>query len=176
MPKTREQKKEILKNLEDKITRAKSIVFASFNGLEAEENNRLRQKLKSEQSEYFVAKKTLFNLALKDKKISGLDVKKFEGKIAAIFGYEDEVAPAKTIYDFKKKNENKIDFVGGILENRFLSEEKVTALAKLPNKTELYAKMIGSLNAPISGFVNALAGNLKNMVYVLNAIKEKKSN
>ena len=176
MPKSREQKKEILKKLEDKITRAKSIVFASFNGLEAEENNKLRQTLKSEQSEYFVAKKTLFSLALKDKKIDGLDVKDFKGKIAAIFGYEDEVAPAKVIYDFQKKNEDKIDFVGGVLENKFLSGEKITALAKLPSKIELYAKMVGSLNAPVSGFVNVLAGNLRSMVYVLSAIKEKKSN
>ena len=70
--------------------------------------------------------------------------------------------------------ENKIDFLGGILENKFINATQVADLAKLPSKQELYAKIVGSINAPVSGFVNALAGNLKNLVYALSAIKDKK--
>lgn len=174
MAKTKEQKKEILEGLKDKIGKSKSIVFTKFNGLQVKENEELRNKLREENSEYYVAKKTLLDLALKDNDLK-VDVSSFEGKIAAVFGYEDEVAPAKIVDEFKKDKEDKMEFLGGILEGRFVDPEEVSALAKLPSKQELYAKIVGSINAPVSGFVNALAGNLRNLVYVLKAVEEKKS-
>jgi large subunit ribosomal protein L10 len=115
------------------------------------------------------------NLAFQDVKIEGLNVKDFEGRVAAIFAYEDEIAPAKIVDEFKKTHDDNIDFVGGILENKFLSKEEITVLAKLPSRQELYAKIVGSLNAPVSGFVNVLAGNLRGLVNVLKAIEEKKA-
>ncbi len=174
MAKTKEQKKKIIDDLKDKISKAKSIVFVNFNSLDVAGNEELRKQLRDNNSEYFVAKKTLMDLAFKDSDIKDVDAKKFEGRAAAVFGYGDEVAPAKTVDEFKKSNEGKIEFIGGVLENKFISSDSVSALAKLPSKQELYAKIAGSLNAPISGFVNALAGNLKNLVYVLKAIEEKK--
>lgn len=176
MPKSKIQKKEILSNLADKIKKSKSIIFTGFNALGVKDNENLRVKLRAENSEYYVAKKTLINRAFKDSKIDGLNTKDFVGKIAAIFSYEDEVAPAKIIGEFRKDKEkqDKIFFLGGILENKLLSKEEVESLAKLPSKHELYAKLVGSLNAPISGFVNVLGGNLRNLVNVLKAISEKK--
>ena len=138
------------------------------------DNENLRKELKAENSEYYVAKKTLLNLAFQDSKINGLDIKNFTGRIAAVFGYGDEIAPARIIDKFRKEHKDKIDFAGGILENKFISAEEVSALAKLPGRQELYAKIAGSINAPVSGFVNALAGNLKNLVYVLKAVEEKR--
>lgn len=161
--------------LKDKISRSKSIVFTKFEALEVKDNEDLRKALKEQGSEYMVAKKTLLSLALKDLKIENLDVRALEGKVAAVFGYEDEVAPAKVVKDFQKTHENKIEFVGGILENKFLFAAEVKNLAELPSKQELYAKLVGSMNAPISGIVNVLAGSLKNFLYVLKAIEEKKA-
>jgi large subunit ribosomal protein L10 len=174
MPKSREQKKEILENLKDKIGKSKSIVFASFDKLEVKESEELRTKLKAENSEYYVAKKTLLEKAFKDENIENLDPRKFEGRIAAVFGYEDEVAPAKLIAEFQKDHEDKVGFVAGILENKLLSSEEVIALSKLLSKQELYAKIVGSINAPVSGFVNVLAGNIRCFVNVLKAVEEKK--
>lgn len=174
MPKTKEQKKNILADIEDKISRAKSVVFANFKGLGVKENEELRTKLKFENSEYYVAKKTLLGLAYKNKGIDSLDIDNFSGQVATVFGYDDEVAPAKIIDQFKKDNQDKIDFIGGILEGKYIDAEKVGSLAKLPSKIELYAKLVGSINAPVSGLVNVLAGNLRNLVYVLKAIEEKK--
>lgn len=174
MPKTKEQKKEILKNISEKVKKAKSVVFAKFDKLNVSESESLRKELRAENGEYYVAKKTLFNLAFKDLNIAGLDAKKLEGQIAAIFGYGDEVMPAKIVDKFKKEHEEKIEFVGGIFENKLISGAQMAELAKLPGKQELYAKIVGSINAPISGFVNALAGNLRNLVYVLKAVEGKK--
>jgi large subunit ribosomal protein L10 len=77
------------------------------------------------------------------------------------------------VLNFKKINKDKISFVGGMLDGKFISGDEVESLANLPSKKELYAQMVGSLNAPISGFVNVLAGNIRGLVNVLKAINEK---
>ncbi|MDI3496472.1 MAG: large subunit ribosomal protein [Patescibacteria group bacterium] len=176
MPKSKQQKQEILKSLNDKISRAKSIVFAGFDTLGVKDSEGLRLRLLAENSEYYVAKKTLIDRALVTNKISDLKTREFAGKVAAIFSYEDEVAAAKIIGDFRKDKEkvDKIVFLGGILDNKLLTQAEVEALANVPSKKELYAKLVGSLNAPVAGFVNVLAGNLRSLVGVLQAISEKK--
>ena len=101
MPKTKEQKRTILHDLKDKVSRAKSIIFTKYNALTVKENEELRSQLRKEDNEYYVAKKTLFSLALKDKAIEGLDINKFQGQVAAIFVYIDEVSRAKIVGLFK---------------------------------------------------------------------------
>jgi large subunit ribosomal protein L10 len=176
MPKNKQQKQEILQNLKEKISQAKSIVFVSFNALSVKDNENLRIKLREENSEYYVVKKTLLDKAFKESKIKDLNPCDFEGKLATIFSYKDEVAPAKILGEFKKDKEktDKIFFLGGVLDNKLLSKEEIITLSLLPGKQELYVKMVGSLNAPISGFVNVLAGNHRNLIGVLKAISEKK--
>lgn len=176
MPKNKIQKQEILRNLSEKFKKSKSVVFAGFNALTVKDNEILRDQFRKENSEYYVAKKTLMNLAFKDQ-INDLNVRSMDGKLAAIFSYEDEIAPAKIIANFRKDKEktDKIFFLGGILENKLLSKAEMEALSQLPSKLELQAKLVGSLNAPISGFVNVLAGNLRSLVGALKAISEKKA-
>jgi large subunit ribosomal protein L10 len=175
MPKSREQKKVILEDLADKVSRAKSVVFTKFEKLNVSDNEDLRRRLKAEGSEYCVAKKTLLAMSFK-KNYPDIDLKGLDGKVAAVFGFKDEVAPAKIVSEFKKGlEEEKIFFLGGILENKLISAAEVENLAKLPSKKELYGMLVGSLNAPVSGFVNVLAGNLRGLVVALKAIGEKKA-
>lgn len=91
-----------------------------------------------------------------------------------IFSYEDEIAPAKILKDFQKEHKI-LKISGGILERNFIELNEVLKLANLPSKQELIAKVIGGINAPISGFVNVLAGNLRNFVCVLQAIEKQKN-
>lgn len=175
MPKSKLQKQEILRDLDQKIQNAKSIVFATFDALGVRDNEELRVKLKEEKGEYYVPKKTLLDLAFKNNKLNDVDVKSFPGKIAAIFAYEDEISTAKVVFNFRKGKEEKIEFVGGILDGKYIGKEEVQNLATLPSKQELYAKMLSSLNAPISGFVNVLSGNMRSLVNVLKAISEEKA-
>lgn len=173
MPKNKEQKRDILVDLKDKISRSKSIVFTTFDALGVKDNEELRKSLKKENGEYYVSKKTLMSIAFGDSSFSGLDIKALPGKVAAIFAYEDEVSPAKVVFNFKKNKGGKLSFVGGILDGKFIGAQEVESLAQLPSKQELYAKVVGSLNAPVSGFVNVLAGNIRGLVNVLKAISEK---
>lgn len=170
MPKTKEQKKKIIDDLKEKIARQKTIVFIDFAGVKVEGMFNLRKNLKKADSQLKVAKKTLINLALKD---SGLktDIDKLEGEVGMVFGYKDEISPAKIIYQFSKENPN-LKILGGFFENKFKSAEDFVALAQLSSKEELLARLTGSISAPISNFVRVLEGNLKGLVYVLSAIKK----
>lgn len=174
MPKSRQEKQEILRDLEAKIKKSKSIVFSSYGALEVNESEDLRKKLKEQGGECYVPKKTLLDLAFKN---VGIDVKprEFEGRISVIFGYEDQVSHVKAVDEFKESHEEKIDFIGGILDDQYIGAEKVSELAKIPTRQELYGKLVGSINSPVSGFVNVLAGNMRGLVYALKAIEEKKS-
>lgn len=173
MPKSKIQKQEILRTLDEQMKRSKSVIFAGFNALGVQDNEELRGKLRAVGGEYYVAKKTLLKKVLKDHGVSepGDDI--LSGKVATIFSFDDEVIAAKTVKDFRKNKEDKIFFLGGVMEGRLLSQNEAEALANVPGKQELYAKLVGSINAPVSGFVNVLAGNLRGFVNVLKAISEK---
>ncbi len=172
MAKTKQQKKEALEKISSKLKEAKGIVFSSFTGLTVSQMEELRGKLREENSELIVAKKTLLKKSLQEAGQEDVPVEEFSGGVSMVVG-DDEVAPAKVVAEFAKKNEA-VEFYGGILEAKYIDENKVKELAKLPSKQELLAKMVGSMKAPISGFANVLSGNLRNLVYVLNAIKDKK--
>ena len=86
---------------------------------------------------------------------------------------EDAVAPAKVAVEFAKKHEA-LKIKTGLLDNKLMSKEEIMALAALPSKEVLLAKMLGSLNAPISGLVNVLQGTIRNAVYVLEAVRKQK--
>lgn len=171
---TKGQKVKISKDLAEKVGKSKSIFFSKFFKVSANDINDLRAKFKENGSEYVVAKKTLLNRVFEQSGITGVNTKEMAGEIATVFGYEDEIIPAKILADFAKSHES-MEILGGVLEDKFINAMQAKALALLPSKQELYAKVVGSINAPISGFVNALAGNLRNLVYVLKAVEEKKS-
>jgi large subunit ribosomal protein L10 len=177
MPKTRIQKKVEVDKIEEKIARAKSIIFTSYAGLDVSGLEELRGKFREGGVEYKAASKNLLNIALDNAKIEHDDITELDGSIGAAFSLDDEVSAAKVANDFSKTNEN-FAMRSGILkigdEWKFLSEAEVMNLANLPSRDELLAKVVGSINAPISGFVNVLAGNLRGLVNVLSAIKDTK--
>ncbi|HOX61089.1 MAG TPA: 50S ribosomal protein L10 [Candidatus Magasanikbacteria bacterium] len=173
MAKSRADKAESLKVLVDGLKKSKSVVFANFQGLKVKESEELRNLCRAQGIEYFVAKKTLVQKALGDAGMQ-VDAKSFPGGVSTVFGINDEVAPAQILAEFAKKHES-VKFFGGILEGKFIAASEVDALAKLPSKQQLLAQLVGTLNAPVSGFVNVLAGNLRGLVNVLNSVKDQKA-
>ncbi len=158
---TKVQKQKILQDLKEKIDRQKSIIFGDISGVKVGDLQKLRKKMKESGCEFKVAKKTLINLAFKGKE--NIDVKDLKGEVALGFGYEDQVIPFKIFYDFSKENEN-LKIIGGLVGEERLDGEKALAIAKLPTREELLAKLVGSLSAPASKFVGVLEGNLKGSV------------
>ena len=173
MPKTKQQKEVMVKDLTEKVKQAKAMVFVNFNGLKVKEVEELRKRCREENVEYLVAKKTLMKIAFEEAGIVGGNPRELNNSVATVLGYDDEVAPARIVQTFAKDHEA-LRAIGGVLEGSFVGSEKVIALSKLPSRTALLAKVVGSINAPVSGFVNVLAGNLRSLVYVLNAVKATK--
>lgn len=170
MPISKTKKVEVVKGLADKLERQKMMVFADFSGLKVKSLCELKKKLKENNAEFKVAKKTLIGIAFKEKKIE-MDVKSLNGEVALIMGYGDQVVPAKTVYEFSKTNPS-IKILGGYMENQPLSLEQVLTLAKLPSRNELLAKLVGSLSSPSRNFVGVLQGNIRGFVSVLSQIKK----
>ncbi len=170
MAKTRQQKAVQLQAIEQAIA-AKGVVFFSHAGVNVADFEDLRKKLRAEHGTITVAKRNLLLLALKNK---GYEVasETLPGAVAVAVG-DDEVTPAKVVATFRKAHEQ-VTLHGGILEHKFMSAPEVNQLATLPGKQELLSQIVGSMNAPVSGFVNVLAGNLRGLMTVLSAIKDKK--
>ena len=173
MSKSKQQKEVTIGKLKEWLADAKGIVFARYEKLPVKDIDALRRKAKEQGIVITVAKKTLLGKAAKDAGIQ-VDPKALEGNFATVIGFEDEISAAKLVAEFAKDHEA-MSVVAGVLEKRALDAAAVNALAKLPSKQELLAKLVGSINAPISGFVNVLAGNLRGLVTVIGAIKDQKT-
>lgn len=174
MAKSKQQKELTLADLTGQLASAKSVVFADFRGLTVKEATEFRNKARKEDVRVLVAKKTLMRLAFEKAGYEGIDPSKLDGALVMVTGMSDEVAPAKLAADFSKEHEN-LKIVAGVLERKHVDAAAIKALAKLPGKQELLAKLVGTINAPVSGLVNVLAGNLRGLVNVVNAIKDSKS-
>jgi len=173
MPKTKQQKTAIIKDLADKLSKSKSLVFTKYHGLKVSEVRELRGQMRAQGADYGVVKNSLLKIALDKSAFKDAKLDKQAGPVAVAFGYEDEVAPAKLCWQFSKKHKA-LEITGGLLGQELLTKEAVLGLAKLPSKQELIAKVVGSIGAPLSGLVNVLAGNLRGLLNVLKAVKEQK--
>ncbi|MCK4919138.1 MAG: 50S ribosomal protein L10, partial [Candidatus Pacebacteria bacterium] len=111
--------------------------------------------------------------SLKEVNIEGVDDIKLEGPIGTAIGYDDEIAPARIANEFAKTNK-KLILSGGYISNKYLDAKEIKALAVLPGKDQLRAQLVGTIKAPVSGFVNVLSGNLRGLVNVVKAISDDK--
>lgn len=167
---TKEKKQEVLQELIDKFSRSKAVIFTGYRGLDVSGISNLRSELRKGGSECKVAKKTLIELAAKEAKIDGVNSEIMEGPVAVTFSYEDELSGLKVLFKFAKGNET-LKLLGGVVDGKVVTADEVRQLAQLPSKEELYAKMLGSLNAPVSGFVGVLSNVMSGFVRVLDAYK-----
>jgi len=168
---TKIQKQKIIEDLKEKIGRQKTMLFINYSGVKVRELSQLRNKLKENNCLLKVAKKNLINLVLKEKNPSlGQRIKDLEGQLALVFGFKDFIIPAKLVYEFSQKNEN-LKILGGCFENEFQEAQDIITLAQLPGKEELLARLVRTIEAPVSNFVNVLEGNIKGLIYLLTKVK-----
>lgn len=171
------KKQEIVAGLKEKLTTAKGAVLTSYKGLTVAQDTELRRALREAGVNYHVVKNTMTRIAVQGTDLTEI-VEHLEGTTALAVSADDAVAPAKVICDFIKKNklsEEKILVVkAGIVDGKVINVDEVKALAALPSREVLIAKMLGSMQAPISGTVNVLQGVIRNAVYVLEAVRQQK--
>lgn len=158
--------------LKDLLSSSKGAVLVDYCGLTVAEDTELRSKMREAGVKYMVAKNTFIRIAAKEAGIEGLDAY-LEHNTAVAFSAEDPVAPAKILNDFSKDHKA-LEIKAGILDGKVIALDEVKALAELPSREELLAKLVGSMQAPISGLVNVLQGTIRNFVYTLEAVRQKK--
>ncbi|MCF8001724.1 MAG: 50S ribosomal protein L10 [Halanaerobiales bacterium] len=168
----RPDKEAAVKEIEEKLKEAKSLVITDYIGLDVAEMTELRAKLREAGVDYKVVKNTLARIAANNSDFSEIN-EFFNGPTAIAFGIDDVVAPAKILDEFAEEHEV-LEIKGGYLNGEIISKDKVESLAKIPSRDELLGKAFASMKAPITGFVNVLNGNLRNFVNVLSQIKDQK--
>ena len=168
-----EAKKVVVESIKEKIQNSKSVVFVKFNGLTVAEDTELRREFRKNNVEYKVLKNTLIRRAFNDLGITDFD-EDLNGPTSVAFG-ADETGASKVIIDAVKKYENKVSVKGAFVDGGKVDVEGVKALASMPSKEQLVAKMLGSLQAPISNFVGVLSAMPRSLVIALNAVAEKKA-
>jgi large subunit ribosomal protein L10 len=164
---TREKKGELVSEYTEKIRRSQAVFVSEYRGMSTKQLQDLRRELRANGSEMIVAKNTLIARALAEVGMPAPDTL-FKGPTAFTFCYTDIAAPAKSLNKWAR--DSKILVVkGGLLGQSVFDETGVTQLADLPSREQLLGQVVGVLQAPISGFVNVLAGTLRGLVNVLNA-------
>ena len=157
-----EEKKQIVSAIAEQFMTAVSGVFVDYCGLTVEQDTQLRNKLREAGVEYKVIKNTLTRFAAKEVGFDELDPI-LNGPTSLAISMTDEVAPAKVIAEFAKTHEQ-LEIKAGFLEGKVLQLDEVKTLAATPNRETLIAKLLGSLNAPISNLARTLQALVDNGV------------
>jgi large subunit ribosomal protein L10 len=169
----KENKAQVVADLAVKLAKSKSTFLADYRGLTVEQVNTLRGALRNSGAEYKVAKNTLLRLATKGTASECLNPL-LAGPTAIAIASGDPVATAKVMADFAKSNA-KFELKGGALDGKVLSVSDIKALAELPSREVLLARMLGSFSAPATNFVGVLAAVPRAFVQVLAAYKDQKA-
>ncbi len=168
-----EQKKAVVEEIKNKLSQAQSVVFVDYRGFTVAEDTELRNEFRKTGTEYKVLKNSMIELAAKEMGIEGLD-DHLKGPTAVAFGMTDPGAPAHILLDFTKKAK-KGTIKCALVSGEILDQAGVQALSELPPKEVLIAKMMGSLNAPITNFVGVLSATLRSLVYAIEAVRKQKA-
>jgi large subunit ribosomal protein L10 len=167
------KKEATIDELRERIAEAKNLFFTNYAGLTVEEISKLRGELRKDGSTYGVVKNTLFLRAAGADLAAQLE-EILAGPTGVVFAGEDPVAPAKAIKTFSDSTKP-VAVKAAYIDGKIVDASQVAALAALPPKIELLAKLVGSLKSPLYGLVTVLSGNQSGLVRVLNAIRESKS-
>jgi len=169
---TKAFKAEKISQMKEKIEKAKVAIVTDYKGLSVEEITKLRRSIQKEDGDYMVTKNTLAKLAIKGTEYEVLtDV--LTGPVAIAFGYEDQVAPAKALAKFMKEAK-KGEFLAAAMDGKLLSASEAKALANLPSKQEIYAKMLGCINSPATGIAGCVSGVMSALVRAIDAVAKQK--
>ena len=168
----REEKEQLVQVLHDELDKSQAIFVTDYMGMNVERITKLRRDISGAGGSYQVVKNTLLRRASEGTPVTGIG-QFFTGPTAIAIAHSDAVAVAKALVNFAKDNEQ-LEIQGGILGERPMTAADIQELAKMPPREVLLARMLGSLNAPVSNFVGVLAAIVSQLVYVLKAIENKK--
>lgn len=167
---TKTQKQDVVGEVSELLSTSKLTVVARYQGTGVKALQSLRREARVNGTKVKVVKNRLVIQALKgDDRFKDTDTSALQGMLLYAFNGEDEVAPAQSLHTFAKQHPT-MEFVGAIdADGQFLPADDVKALAQLPSKEQLRGMLVGTIAAPLSGFVNVMSGNVRGVLNVLQA-------
>jgi large subunit ribosomal protein L10 len=171
---SKDRKTEVVSEVSQLLADSKLTVIAKYSGTSVKTLQELRGQAKQNGTKVSVVKNRLVIKALSaNDKFKDLDTSLLTGQLMYAFNSQDEIAPAQALASFAK-TQPQIEFVGGInADGQLLTADDIKALASLPSKDQLRAQLVGTIAAPLSGFLNIMSGNVRGVLNVLNARAEQ---
>jgi large subunit ribosomal protein L10 len=165
------QKVQAVQQLSEQLVRARMVIVTDYRGLKVADLQTFRGNLRPTGGEIHIAKNTLTRIAAGNAGMAGLDAL-LEGPSALVFAFEDPVQTAKAVSDFARTSRI-LSVKGGVMDGRAVSAADVEAIATLPSREELQARLLGMLVSPMSRTLGVLGGPARSIVYLLNARAEQ---
>ncbi len=166
-------KADVVAEIKEKWTGSVGVIMADYRGLSVKDMAELRGRVRESGGEVKIYKNTLTEIAVRELALPSMgDV--LEGPTAFVFAHEDPVGPAKALVDFGKSHDA-LELKGALVQNAIVDVAGIKALAALPSREELLAKLMGTMVNPVRGFMsmaNAPAGALAR---VLRAVSDQKA-
>ncbi len=173
MNSNREIKEAAVKEIQGKLEKSIVAILTDYRGLSVAQISDLRTRLRESGTELKVSKNTMTKIAADNLGIEGLE-QYLEGPTAIAYNETDPASPAKVLLTFAKETKL-LEIKSAVLEGKVVDAAAVKQLAELPSREELLAKALGSMQAPMYGFANVLQANIRNLVYVLEAVRKKQA-
>ncbi|MBU8847925.1 MAG: 50S ribosomal protein L10 [Desulfobacterales bacterium] len=166
------QKKELVERLAKEVSESEISILIDYKGLDVLKMTDLRSQLRNEGVRIEVVKNSLLKRASKGTDAALME-DFYKGPNAIVLSKDDPVAPAKILVNFAKDNE-RLEIKAGAFSGKLLNPEEIKHLAKMLSREELLGKLVYTLNAVPTSFVNVLSGVPRSFVNVLNAVKDQK--
>lgn len=177
MPLTREEKGQILDELNEKLSRAQAVLISDYRGLTVKDIQNVRGQLRKNDANLMVVKNTLLRLALEK---NGLPAPRqlLSGPTAAAICFSDIAGPAKVLNDFARDTKI-LTIKGAIIGQSVVEESGFDAVINMPTRAQIFSKVLGAFNAPGANLVGTVAGGIRQILNVLQArvdqLKEQES-
>jgi large subunit ribosomal protein L10 len=169
---TRTEKEQLVQEYSDMLGRSQVLIWSQFTAIDVAQMSAFRRQVRANGSEVAVVKNTLLQRALQDKGLP-LNDDLMSGPNLVAFVYDDIAATARTLNEFARTSNERFKIMGGIVGDKLATAEQIQSLADLPSREVLLARVLGGIQAPISGLAGTLAAVVRGILNVLNARAEQ---
>ncbi len=166
-------KNDVVTEIKEKLTACGGVIMADYRGLSVKDMQELRTKVREAGGEVKVYKNTLTEIAVRELAMPNMD-EFLQGPTAFIFAGDDPVAPAKALVGFKKGHDA-LELKGGFVQNAVVDAAGIMAIAALPSREELIAKVMGSMLNPIRGFMTMANAPASAFARAVQAVADQKA-
>lgn len=168
-----DKKRDQVAEIEAKLAESAGVYAVNYRGLTVGESQELRVALREAGAEMRIFKNNLAKIALANRELPTLD-EYLAGPTGFVFYETDPVAPAKALKEFAKENPE-LEIKGGLSDGHVVGVDEIKAIADLPSREELIAKLLGTLQNPLSQVVRVLNGPAESFARVVSAIADQKN-